>query len=88
MIYEVEWIMEGSNPIMDFAIEMVEDIQMGLFILHSDPQNYFEQFAKEANDRISFDSFALSLRELKVSFELDWLWKFYYYCDTNKNGTL
>lgn len=73
---------------MEFAQEICEFIQIGLFILHTDPQTYFEQFAREANDRISFDSFTLSLKELKLSFELDKLRKFYYYCDTNKNGTL
>jgi hypothetical protein len=45
MLYEVERLNEGLNPIMEFAIDIVEDIQMGLFIQHSDPQTYFEQFA-------------------------------------------
>lgn len=43
---------------MEFATSLCEDIMMGLFILQQDANVYFDHYAKQANDKIDYESFA------------------------------
>ena len=66
MSEELNKLSEGINPIMEFSNGICKDIVMGLFIQQKDANVYFESYAKQANDKIDFESFARAIKELRI----------------------